>query len=74
MVEVQTDIKYIKESQKLMTNKMDEFIDSIHRQRESDREEYDKKYASKKVETAFYWVIGIISAIVITAIMSKVII
>ena len=60
MTEVKTDIKYIKESQNKMSNKLDEFIDSVHKQRELDQKDADNKYASKKVELWIYSLAGFI--------------
>jgi hypothetical protein len=67
MTEVKTDIKYIKVSQDKLTNKLDEFIDSIHRQREQDRKEADDKYASKKIEIWIYSLAGLIITAVVSA-------
>ena len=74
MAEIKTDISYIKKSQTEMSEKLDNFINEIHKQRELDMEHYDKKYASKKVESALYWLIGVVGVLIITALFSKILI
>lgn len=58
IVKMEKDIEFIKESQEKMDRKFDEFIVKI-----------DKKYASKYVETAFWWFLGAVGSIIISAIM-----
>ena len=74
MAEIKTDISYIKKSQTAMSDKLDSFIDEIHKQRELDREYNDKRYASKKIESALYWVAGVIGVLIITALFGKILI
>lgn len=74
MAEIKTDLSYIKESQNKMSTKLDDFIESIHKQRDLDRLENDKKYASKKIETALYWAAGVIGVLIITALFSNILI
>jgi len=74
MAEIKTDLIYIKKSQTKMSNKLDNFIDEIHLVREQDKKDNDMKYASKKIETALYWFIGVVGVIIITALLSKIIV
>jgi len=74
MAEIKTDLTYIKKGQAYMSDKLDNFIDEIHKQREIDRNLSDKKYASKKIETALYWIAGVIGALIITALFGKILI
>jgi len=74
MAEIKTDLSYIKKSQAKIATKLDNFIDEIHIAREQDKKENDIKYASKQVETALYWFIGVVGVIIITALLSKIII
>lgn len=47
IMEIKTDIKYIKKEQNEMRNDIKNFIESA-----------DKKYASKDLENKFYWLVG----------------
>lgn len=74
MAEIKTDLTYIKKGQTEMSDKLDSFIEEIHKQREIDRNDNDKRYASKDYEKALNWIIRIAAAIIITAIIRLVLI
>lgn len=74
MAEIKTDISYIKDSQEKMSNKLDAFIEAIHKSRESDKKNYDNKYASKPTEWIVYALVALILIAVFTSILTGVLI
>lgn len=60
---MKNDIEHIKQHQEEMVGKLDKFIEAA-----------DGKYASKKIELAFYWLAGLIGTAVVGAIMKIIII
>ena len=74
MAEIKTDIAYIKDSQEKMSNKLDAFIEAIHKSRESDKKNYDNKYASKPTEWIVYALVALILIAVFTSILTGVLI
>lgn len=76
MREVQTEMKYLKENQETMLNnqkdlaeKFDSFINSIHKQREEDKQENDNRYASKLTQTIVYGLVGLIVTIIFSGLV-----
>jgi hypothetical protein len=48
---------------------LNKFIDRVDMQRELDLKSNDDKYASKKIETAFWWTVSVVGSILITSLM-----
>lgn len=70
MAEIKTDLNYLKEGQKRLDSKLDEFMNSIHRQRVIDKKENDSKYAAKPTEWIVYALVGLILVAVFTAMLT----